>query len=77
MSSLFEKVEDEDWMRKEDKNMYLSGLKLSHKQSEINSPDHLSGKISKDSKNEHEAETIKEKTRRIVEEKEKYKSKVK
>lgn len=55
MSTLFEKVEDEEWMRKEDKNMYLSGLKLSHKQSEINSPDHITGKNQKD----HESETLK------------------
>ena len=69
MSTLFEKVEDEEWMRKEDKSMYLSGLKLSHKQSEINSQDYSSVKHHKDHKDEHEIETLKEKARRIVEEK--------
>lgn len=77
MSSLFEKVEDEEWMRKEDKSMYLSGLKLSHKQSEINPQDYSSIKHQKEQRDEHEIETLKEKARRIVEEKEKYKAKVK
>ena len=35
MSTVFEKVEDEEWMRKQDKDHHLNHLRLAHQQSEI------------------------------------------
>lgn len=39
-TSVFEKVEDEDWMRKQEKDQIFHHLKLAHQQSEVSSPLH-------------------------------------
>ena len=77
-TSVFEKVEDEDWMRKQEKDQIFHHLKMAHQQSEVTSPLHHHKQPEEgENINKEELEDLKERLRRRNEEKEKYKNKVK
>lgn len=73
MSTIFERVEDEEWIRKNEKEHTSHHIKSSHQLSVSVLPSHPQA----DHANREEMIEIKEKARRQTEEKERYKAKVK
>jgi hypothetical protein len=70
MSTVFERVEDEEWMRMDDKEQATHQIKPPHQLSETASPSHHEIDHAK----KEDVAEAKERTRRQIEEKEKYKS---